>query len=541
MKKRTLIHNFILFLGVMSFVSCNKFLDEMPDNRATLDTEEKIQKLLVSAYPQSAYTMTAEMSSDNVDDYGVGNPNSERILEEVFRWEDVTEITNDGPSYVWEACYSAIGNANEALAAIEEMGNPASLSPHRGEALVARAYSHFILVNMFAMHYTEKFAETDLGITYMLEPERTLDPKYERHSVKEVYDFIKQDLEEGIPLINDAIYGGTPKYHMNRAAANALAARVALYTEDWTGAVRYASLVLGSNPRNIMRDNSIVAGAGTSLVNASIAFTRSTNASNLLIGTAASNMGLYFGPYDVGSRFSHGQIINHNETFFAATPWGKTTSSLNYTPRLFVYTGTNLDKSLAPRAAYMFETTDPVAQIGFRRTIYVPFNVEETLLVRAEANIHLKNYDQAFADMQLWLSNNYTAVPADFSIERINSWASEPTTADGPGTHYYTPTAPTAKKRLNPEFPIEAGTQENMLHAVLLMRRLETIHIGLRWFDIKRYGIEVTRRVITGSTSGTSTEVGSTEEATKLTARDKRHALQIPQDVIAAGLTPNRQ
>ncbi len=541
MKKiKLLISNSIFFLGIMSFVSCNKFLDVMPDNRTVLDSEEKIQKLLVSAYPQTAYMMAAELSSDNVDDYGVGNPNSQRILEEVFRWHDVRETGSDAPASVWEDCYAAIASANEALSVIEDRGSPVSLNSHRGEALVARAYSHFILVNMFAMHYTNEHATTDLGVPYIFEPGRTLDPKYERHSVKEVYDFIKQDLEEGIPLINDALYGGTPKYHMNKAAAYAFAARVALYTQDWQEAARYASLVLGSNPRNIMRDNSVVAAVSATLGTASIAFTGSTNASNLFLATANSSMGTYFGAYYTGSRFSHGQIINLNETFFATTPWGKTTSSTAYTPRLFIYTGTDLDKALVPRVTYMFEMIDPVNQIGFARTSYAPFTAEETLLVRAEANIHLKKYDEAFADMRIWLSNNYANVPANFSIERINEWATDPVDDEDPGVRYYTPTAPTAKKRLNPEFQIEAGTQENMLHALLLMRRLETIHVGLRWFDIKRYGIEVTRRVITGG-DGSTTIVGSTEEATKLTVRDKRQALQIPQDVIAAGLTPNRQ
>ena len=42
-----------LICGV-SLSSCNKFLDEMPDNRAKLDNEAKIDKLLVSAYPEVA-------------------------------------------------------------------------------------------------------------------------------------------------------------------------------------------------------------------------------------------------------------------------------------------------------------------------------------------------------------------------------------------------------------------------------------------------------------------------------------------------------
>ena len=29
-----------------------------------------------------------------------------------------------------------------------------------------------------------------------------------------------------------------------------------------------------------------------------------------------------------------------------------------------------------------------------------------------------------------------------------------------------------------------------MIHCVLQMRRIETIHDGSRWMDVKRYGIE---------------------------------------------------
>ncbi|MFD2598036.1 RagB/SusD family nutrient uptake outer membrane protein [Sphingobacterium corticis] len=527
-------HKFLIFTSILAFslASCEKYLDVMPDNRAVLDSEDKISKILVSAYPQSSFIATTEFSSDNVDDYSVTNPNYERILEQMFRWEDITEVGNDGPNRVWESCYAAIGNANQALASIEELGNPTSLDPQRGEAYVARAYSHFVLVNVFAHHYTKANAATDLGVTYMEAPERELDPKYQRNSVAEVYALIKADLEKGIPLIDDGVYGGTPKYHMNRAAANAFAARVALYTQDWDGAVRYATAAVGTNPAGSMRDNARIALSAASLVNASIAFTSSGSRSNLFILTAASTLGTYFGPYYDASRFAHGRIINENETFFANTPWGKLAASAAYTPRLYIYTGTNLDKTLIARLPYLFEYTDPVARIGYRRTVYAPFNVEETMLVRAEANIHLKNYDAAFTDMQLWVRNNVATVPADFSIARINTWANN--------TAYYTPTAPTAKKRLNPEFTVEAGTQENMLQALLLMRRLETMHVGLRWFDIKRYGIEVTRRVIVAGSGNTMT-VGSTEAESKLGPRDKRHALQLPTDVISAGLTPNRQ
>lgn len=68
---------YILILGcVFSFYSCEDALDstfdgylaENPDNRLDLDTEEKIRKVLVSAYPQSSYFYLTEMASDNTEE-----------------------------------------------------------------------------------------------------------------------------------------------------------------------------------------------------------------------------------------------------------------------------------------------------------------------------------------------------------------------------------------------------------------------------------------------------------------------------------------
>ncbi|WDF69288.1 RagB/SusD family nutrient uptake outer membrane protein [Sphingobacterium oryzagri] len=514
-------------IGGLSFSSCNKYLDEMPDNRATLNTEDKIKKILVSAYPTTAYLVSAEFSSDNVDDYGASNPYSERDLEQLFRWNEVTEETNDSPKRVWEACYSAIASANAALAAIEDMGRPASLNPQRGEALAARANAHFILVNLFAQHYHMDHAASDLGVTYMLHPEEELNPSYHRNTVQEVYDYMLRDLQEGIPLIDDSSYGSTPKYHMNTRAANALAARISLYMQNWEQAVRYANAAIGTNPSSILRDNDeINANAVGSVTDAAIYYNRSTINANLMLATASTNHGLYFGAYYTGSRFSHGNFIAEEETVLANAPYGQRQSN-GYKPRVFVYSGTNLDKCLLPRVSYMFEYTDVVAGIGIRRGAYAPFTTEETMLVRAEALIHLRRYDEAVVDMKRWVDNTLVNPPAVFSVGSINTWANN--------LDYFTAQVPTPKKRLDPTMiPFEAGTQENMLHALLFLRRVETMHMGSRWFDVKRYGIEIERRIISSGST-----VSSVESATRLTVRDNRQALQLPLEVIAAGLTPN--
>lgn len=511
---------FVLFLFSLSIISCDEFLDELPDNRTELDNSNKIRKLLVSAYPGTGEAVVTELSSDNFQDLGEANPDWERVHKELVYWEDVSENNNDGPDSVWEGCYGAIAAANEALAAINEIGGT-SLNPEKGEALIARAYAHFVLVNVFSKHYNDQTSNTDLGVPYLESPETTLNPKYDRGTVKDVYDKINKDIEAGLPLINDNIYKAN-KYHFNTKAAHAFAARFNLYYQKWDKAKKYASVVITQDPLSVLRDwraQGLVTAAQDPRTRAYF-----SDNSTLLNITSASNAGLIYGGYRVVTRFNHTRNIADTETMYAPLPWSNNVSTADYYYRPANYTATNFDKVVLMKLPYIFEFTDVVARIGFRRTVYSPFTTDETLLVRAEANIMLNQYDHAINDLNAWSKNFFR--DKETTIAGVDAFYN--------GMAYSTKEVPTQKKTLAPKFTINAGTQENMLHYILQCRRILTIHDGLRWFDIKRYGISVPRYV--------NTVIGSTTTqvvADVLEANDSRKAIQIPADVIAAGLTPN--
>lgn len=509
----------ILFLSLV-MISCNDFLDELPDNRTELDNNIKIRKLLVSAYPTTSHALYTELSSDNVDDQGLSNPNSTRMYDQMGYWVDVTESDNDEPIAVWESAYSAIAHANQVLLAIEEQGTPDNLLAEKGEALMARAYGHFVLVNVFSKHYNEQTSETDLGIPFLEEPETTLDPKYDRGTVKQVYEKINTDIENGLPLIDDAIYD-VKSYHFNVKASYAFAARFNLYYQKWQKAKDYASIALGANPANVLRDWTALGSLAQTeevVTNAYI-----DDVSNLLVQAYASDMGVVFGAYFTGSRFNHSRKIADEQTILAPTPWSNGASparKINFSP--FVYEATNLDKTLFYKIPYLFEFTDAVARIGISRTVLVSFTTDETLLVRAEANIMLGLFNDGLSDINTWNLKFYDN-PGTLEIADVNDFYN--------GLEYSTDTNVTQKKKLNPKFNVTEGNQENMIHYVLQCRRILTLHEGLRWFDVKRYGIVVPRFLI--GLNG----VFSVND--KLIVDDPRRALQIPQDVISAGITPN--
>ena len=220
--------------GLLS-TACNDFLDEVPDNRTVIDTPEAVSELLVSAYPDANCVFFTESMSDNVTDRGntldpYVQPDWNRANRQAFYWEDIDMTYQDSPNYFWMASYQAIAAANHALEAIAELeAKGVDCSAQKGEALLCRAYNHFMLVNVFAQHYSPAFAATDMGVAYVTEPEKEVFGHYERVSVKETYDKIRKDLEEGLPLISNKAYGDTPKYHFTREAAQAFACRFYLY------------------------------------------------------------------------------------------------------------------------------------------------------------------------------------------------------------------------------------------------------------------------------------------------------------------------
>ncbi|MDR1092034.1 MAG: RagB/SusD family nutrient uptake outer membrane protein [Prevotella sp.] len=534
MKKRYLHYIMVLSIAFIWF-SCNDYLDVMPDNRTELDSEEKISKLLVSAYPENAYILNAELSSDNTDNYGENNPYGDRYSDEVYHWQDVKEKNNEGIDAVWSACYGAIASANQALEAIKELGNPESLNAVRGEALIARAYSHFILVNMFCQHYSEQHAEEDLGVPYMEEPEKELFPKYERGTLARDYELMAKDIEEGLPLINDNAYS-VPKYHFNQKAAYTFASRFYLFYQKWDKVIEYASVALGSAPAALLRDYAKLVALPRDLRNVGIQYTGTSMKSNFLVQTSYSNLGIVFGAYYDGSRYNHGSLLAKFETHNLA-PWGAypTSASDNtygnmYKLRPYIYGGTNLDKTLFPRIPYQFEYTDPVAGIGYRRAVYAALTAEEALLNRAEAYVMKEQYDNALSDINLWTGNTLDPARSTSQLTEagIQAWAT--------GLAYYEPNIPTPKKRLNPDFATiaDGSKQESFIHCLLYMRRHEFIHEGMRWFDVKRWGIEIYRRTV--NADGRSIHMPVDD---KLTVRDNRRAIQLPQDVITAGITPN--
>ena len=521
------INIFIIATLTLALTGCD-FLDKNPDMRATIDTKEKVQLLLVSAYTRANSGAICEFSSDQVIDNDAPNSTGhayslnplDKMYDEIFAWETIKSDGNqDSPKYIWDACYTAIATCNQALKAIEELEKQGiNMDAEKGEALVSRAYHHFVLANVFCQAWKDnERSKQDLGITYMTEPETTVSPHYERGTLYDTYKNIEKDLIEGLPLIDDSYYS-VPKYHFNSKAAYAFAARFYLYTRDYDKVIQCANQVLTTDDAStlaMLYDAKKGSELGDPYQEQKL-WIDPTGPWNLLIYTTMSQA-----PYTVFpdyGRYQHNGEASDYSTLCAGPCWKRMWPGFP----LWLY---NQEYGcFCAKFIYLFEYTDKVNGYGYIHGVTRAFTTNETLLCRAEAKIFKNDLSGAANDLRMW-AQGYNVGRMDtlangdvnLTVDKINSFYGA--SAD----KHFTPEL--HNLNMSPKFQVTAD-QKPLIYCVLHFRRIETLHDGLRWHDLKRYGIEITHK-------------RGTEPVRTLVWNDDRRAIQLPQDVRMAGMTPN--
>ncbi len=481
--------------------SCNDFLDQVPDNRADPRTPEAVSELLVSAYPECGYALVSETLSDNAGDVGKWTMGFNKVEEELYYWKDVTGEDTDSPEGIWDYAYAAIAVTNHALEIAEENKEEYDFSAQIGEALVARAYNHFILVNFFAKHYDPATAKTDLGIPYVTTRETTPLGDYKRISVDSVYTLIEKDLLAGMALIDDNTYT-VSRYHFTTAATAAFAARFYQFrakdASDWENVVKYTNRVLPSDPTKMLREwNGKYADFSYDELEQT--YTRSTESCNLLLMSQVTLLGrAAMNRYKLTSSLVD-LIYIDSPKVYGKLPLG------------FPIYGSGVYNHI-PKFKEHFKTETINANYGWPYVMFTAFTTDECLLNRAEAYAMTGKTAECIADLNYYyrmrVDAEYVGRYSNITLQKVTD---------------YTP--------LNEIDPWYASTmtteQVDLVEAIVDARRQEFLHEGMRWFDIRRFNIEVTHI--------------SFDERTKvvLAKDDLRRSLQIPKQALASGIAPN--
>ncbi len=486
-------------------LSCDKFLSELPDNRTEVDTPSKIQDIIVSAYPDVAPYGLLELMSDNVIDTGREYDEGYETMRGSYRYRKIESTHYDSPHWIWESTYKSIGAANVALEEAAKYEDYDLVKAQIGEAYLCRAFSHFLLCNLFCQAYNPVTSDADLGIPYVTEPENTVFVDYDRGTVAGVYEKIAADIEAGFPLLDDSKYK-VPLYHFTRRAAAAFAAQFYLYYGKYDQVVKYATIVLGDNPRAVFRNWDLVTGTNTNEI--SDKFIAATEAANVFLHGFQS---LYIRYRTARYVYTDAKSL---EASGSAGPWN---GKLEPYDRTWFFGGY---RHLAmSKIREYFLVTDPVAYVGEPFVVKTVGCTEKALIDRAEAYTMLGEYEKAGQDLRYFYeSARDTKNPSTDDI--IKFYRDD--------VQYSTDDDPTVKKRLdNSRFPIENdGKMEYLLHACLHARRIVTLEEGDRTMDLKRYGIAHTH-ILDG------------EDDIKIAPYDPRYAVQIPDMAIKAGVVPN--
>lgn len=541
-----------------SATSCKDFLDTMPDTRVELNTVEKARMLLVDSYPAVNPALVGEFTSDNIEDNNTQDASGNRFNlsyygredDEIFAFEQVLSASdNDTPSGLWSGYYGAIAGANATLDALEKLeqriangetlDDAAKIPAIRGEALLIRAFSHYMLANIFCEQYRgPELSKALLGLHYITKPETTVKPHYKRADLAATYDMIRKDLEEGLPLIDNAIYS-IPKYHFNKAAAHSFAARFYLTTREYKKVVEHCNTAFGGegvDASAYMSD--FWAHPGDFFY--------------------ASDMGLYAQGMDKARNFmlipTYSVAIRHlsGSHRYSCTRDAKraTVQGPGPTWQNFKYRNSQTNETFSMHPAFnglcgvngkaqygtifygnlneQFEITNKVAQTGYAHCTRAEFTGEETLLMRAEAKLFLGDKNGAIADLNIWEKARRNTPNVAGNEDKFDDLTEAQiikfyVTRD-PGYGIVKPI------HIDEVYPCDYSVSDDMLpilQCIQHFRRIEFVHTGVRFFDLKRYGIEWSHKI------------GAENRIETMSLFDPRRAIQIPSEIQAAGHQPN--
>lgn len=481
------LYKFGISLTVLAFTasSCNKYLDVEPDNRTVINSVDKIAQLVGTAYPTYDYLSFAESASDNAEDKGPGVGSSVDTRDRPYVWEDQIGSGTNTPTNYWNGCYAAIAAANQALESIENGKYGNEVLQYKGEALVARAYAHHMLAIFFAKSYEIGGANDSPGIPYVKKPGTKVFGDFSRETVKDTYENIVADLEEGLKYVSDQNYK-VAKYHFTESATHAFASRLYLFLGEWQKAVEHATKAAPSGDflSNLRPINTTFKNMTSGEFNA--AFTRSDVKSTLLLANCYSTW-----TYNETARYGYGARLSRMFTEVNVTGGFLDNKVLSYgAPNYTTY-----------KWLYYFFYTGP--GIGFPYIMQPLLTLDETLLNRAEAYAELGNYDAALADLNTFYST------------KIRNYV--------PTTHAVTLAKIAA-------FYAESDPKQGLIRTILDAKKAEFLQEGLRWIDIVRRNLPVKHNII--NTEGIETDI-------ILEPNDPRRVFQIPEEAKIAGIELN--
>ncbi|TDQ73723.1 RagB/SusD family nutrient uptake outer membrane protein [Sphingobacterium yanglingense] len=347
--------------------------------------------------------------------------------QRLFRWDALVYEPSENASEL-ETPIKNIYVYNKIINELPEAtnGTEKQKASLQAEARAGRAWTYFLLINLFGKPYDAATSATDLGFP-ILENADVTGNTFTRASVKEVYDFIIKDLTQAIPHLP-----ATPSHRvrMSKIAAEGLLGKVYLFMR---------------NPEEALK-----------------------HLDNALAGLSTSTVPL--GLYDYNKTFGPGGEFLPITSFGPNYPFVPNIKESVYAKQAYWPSSSN-DLVLDKRTVNLFDPTDlrrnfyssnayygPAYPSGFLKktgpsNIQMGVIVPDLYLLRAECKARLNDLQGGKVDVEYLRKNRMPLAKA--SIPNAVS-----------------------------------GAQKELIEFILEERIREFAISGFRWFDMRRLSVD---------------------------------------------------
>lgn len=244
----------------LSLASCDSWLDNKPKGFTIPETTTDYQMLMQDQGLHSILDpylnlftddpLLVESHATTVDWFEYLGLNS--YQRNIFSFAN-GPVFNPGQSDpIWSKAYKNIFTYNCIINNVltSSVGSENDRNRLYAQAKVARAFEYLYLIAIYGKPYDAATADKDYGVPLVLS-EAVGMPTYPRHSVAQVYEQIKDDLESSIAALPDVV---AFPFYANKLAAYSLLARMYFYMGDYENALTNANKCLGDDTRLEMLD-----------------------------------------------------------------------------------------------------------------------------------------------------------------------------------------------------------------------------------------------------------------------------------------------
>ncbi|MFI2744315.1 RagB/SusD family nutrient uptake outer membrane protein [Zhouia sp. PK063] len=217
-----------LCLGVLLVSSCsNDFLEIIPKGKLIAEKTVDYDKMF---YNLNLINMTSTNAQVPLGGEFLAMESyfssTDLRTQRLYRWEaDVYDDEDNAAELenTMENIYIYNKIINEVMDATE--GSEQEKLLLKAEALAGRAWTYFLLINYYGLPYNNETSTTDLGFP-IVKVADLVASDFKRATVKEVYDFIVEDLTTAIPDLPTTV---ASRFRFSQAAGKALLGKVYTY------------------------------------------------------------------------------------------------------------------------------------------------------------------------------------------------------------------------------------------------------------------------------------------------------------------------